>query len=339
MTPSNATRPTLRTVAAAAGVSTATASYVLSGKDASIPADTAARVLTAAKEQGYRPNRAARAMRTGRTGLVLLSLNMMSDPWSLGVSESVGQRAAENGLAALVQAHGAWFDTITQVQPDVAYVDSPAEDAETTRQLGRLVAAGQRLVVFSERLEPAGFDVVRSAAAPGSELALGELLEHTGDVAFLTPAGTVELSRERRTRYTPYREAVEQGRVERDLTTLYDGSRAGAFRAAVGLLESSRRPAAIAANTDYAALAAISAAQFLGLKVPEDLLVTGLGNTDEGALSTPSLTSAGPEDFYERQARIVVDAAARDLGDGTVHEFEWLLHRRASTTPPDPRGA
>ncbi|HZU93234.1 MAG TPA: LacI family DNA-binding transcriptional regulator, partial [Microbacterium sp.] len=59
-------RPTSRDVARLAGVSQSTVSFVYTGRDGVAPA-TRDRVLQAASELNYRPNLAARAMRTQRT--------------------------------------------------------------------------------------------------------------------------------------------------------------------------------------------------------------------------------------------------------------------------------
>lgn len=331
-------RPTLRSVAEAAGVSIATVSLVLRGKGA-IPAATADRVRDAAERLGYRPNRAAQAMKTGRTGIVLLSLTMVTDPWSVSVADAVGEAAARRGLVALTQGPKDWFETIAAVQPDVAYVDSPPPGRHTLTRLERLVERGQRTVVFSDELEPAGYDVVRSDGAPGVGLVLGAVLPHTDDVAYLRPLPAGGPSRTQGVRHRAYLDAVASGAVARDRTVDYDGSRTSAFRAALTLLTGPDRPGAVVANTDYAALAALAAAQYAGLRVPDDLLVAGLGNSREAADSTPSLTSAGPVDFFARQAALILDAAAARPGPGRLHPFSWHLHERASTarTAPHPR--
>ncbi|AIE83741.1 LacI family DNA-binding transcriptional regulator [Fimbriimonas ginsengisoli] len=67
----SAGRPTRDDVAKHANISGATVSRVLSGRtDLSISPETRARVLEAAEKLGYRPNPAARALTSGRTGLV-----------------------------------------------------------------------------------------------------------------------------------------------------------------------------------------------------------------------------------------------------------------------------
>ena len=92
-----AERPTLRMVAKEAGVSVATVSYVLSGRHRShtIKDSTADRVREAASRLGYRRNDAARAIRTGKSDLVLLSLNVLADPWSQAVVLVAGNKAGD----------------------------------------------------------------------------------------------------------------------------------------------------------------------------------------------------------------------------------------------------
>ena len=67
-------------VAAAAGVSRATVSYVLNGVDARVSDETRQRVLQAARTLGYTPNAMASALRAGRTSVVIFAL----PNWPLG---------------------------------------------------------------------------------------------------------------------------------------------------------------------------------------------------------------------------------------------------------------
>ena len=65
-------RPTARQVAELAQVSVATVSYVLSGRDRPVAAETRQRVLDAARQLGYTPNQAARSLRKRRTQRICL---------------------------------------------------------------------------------------------------------------------------------------------------------------------------------------------------------------------------------------------------------------------------
>ncbi|MBO9626347.1 MAG: LacI family DNA-binding transcriptional regulator [Microbacterium sp.] len=334
----DARRPTLRMVAERAGVSTATVSYVFSGRAGSdgsgVAEATAARVMAAAEELNYRPNTAARAIRTGRSGMVQLSLHMLSDPWSLAVADAVNTEANRHGLTTLILADGDWHAALDRVESDVAYLDGVGLDEQAVGKLHDLVRRGQRLVVFSEQLDPEGFDVVRSDAIPGCELAMDHLLERHTAIGCLAAEGAVRLAPTQVTRYTPYVEKMAAAGIDVDpsWTETYAETQASAFAAAVRLLSGENRPEAIYATTDFAAIAAINAAHMLGLRVPHDVAVIGVGNTPDARLIAPTLTTVGPTDFYERQARIIIDRAlGADDSPGRLHEFAWSLFPGAST--------
>lgn len=331
-------RPTLRMVAERAGVSTATVSYVFSGRSgatgAGVAATTAERVLAAAEELNYRPNTAARSIRTGRTGMVQLSLHMLSDPWSLAVADAVNAEANRHGLTTLILADGDWRAALDRVECDVAYLDGIGADDEVKAKLQELVRGGQRLVVFSEHLEADGFDVIRSDAIPGCELAMDHLLERHAAIGCIAAEGAVALASEQVTRYTPYLEKLAAAGIEPDpnWTVTYAETQASAFTAAVELLSQENRPRAVYATTDFAAIATINAAHMLGLRVPHDVAVIGIGNTPDARLIAPTLTTVGPSDFYERQARIIIDRALEtDPAPARTHEFPWTLFPGGST--------
>lgn len=177
---SRAKQPTSRDVAAVAGVSVATVSYVMNGRtDRRIPAETRDRVLEAARRLGYAPNRSARSLRRRRTEQVCLVVGSIGVPVYdqlardvHGVADDAGYgvvtivvesaRRAEKAVGLLRQriADGA------VIAPDVPFL---TEDA-----LAGLAASGLPLVVMSNTAAPAGFDVVR---APETD-ACAEALDH-----------------------------------------------------------------------------------------------------------------------------------------------------------------
>lgn len=325
-------------VAERAGVSTATVSYVFSGRAGStgsgVAEATATRVLAAAEELNYRPNSAARTIRTGRSGMVQLSLHMLSDPWSLAVADAVNAEAKRQGLTTLILADGDWHAALDRVESDVAYLDAIGFEDDAREKLHDLVQRGQSLVVFSEDLEPDGFDVIRSDAIPGCEIAMDHLLERHSAIGCIAAEGAVRLSAEQVTRYTPYVEKLASAGIEPDpaWTVTYADTQASAFTAAVALLSGESRPDAVYATTDFAAIAAINAAHMLGLRVPHDVAVIGVGNTPDARLIAPTLTTVGPTDFYERQARIIVDRALEtEPSPGRLHDFPWALFPGGST--------
>src|SRR3954447_18739964 len=92
---------TLSSVAAAAGVSTSTASRALSGHPSVLPA-TRARVEAAASALSYQPNRMASALRTRRTGLLGLVVNNLRTATFHTIAETLQDWAAQHGYQVLV---------------------------------------------------------------------------------------------------------------------------------------------------------------------------------------------------------------------------------------------
>lgn len=333
-------RATLKMVAEAAGVSTATVSYVLSGRPggeaqgSGISEITARTVRDAAARLRYHPNRAAQAIRTGRTGVVLLSLHMLSDPWSLAVADAVNAEANKHDLTTMILADGDWFGALERQACDIAYIYHVGTDAAAPEKLAGLAARGQRLVVFSETLNANGYDTIRSDAIPGCYLAVDHVLERHTKIGCLATAEEVTGDRSGVTRYTPYVERLTAAGIPINprYIELFSATQASAFTAAIRLLSQPDRPTALYVTTDFAAIQAINAAHRLGLRVPEDLAVIGVGNTPDAQLITPTLSTVGPTDFYERQAEIIIGQSFADVAElGTVHEFAWTLHAGEST--------
>src|SRR5690349_15724139 len=100
---------TLIDVAQAAGVSRSTASRALSGSPLISP-ETRAAVEHAARALGYRPNRAASALRSNRSHLIGLIMNNLINATFHTVAEVVQKRASASGFQVLL--------CITDADPD-----------------------------------------------------------------------------------------------------------------------------------------------------------------------------------------------------------------------------
>lgn len=325
------TRTTLRMVAERAGVSTATVSYVLSGRSGGrtgVSEATVKRVRAAAEELDYFPNQAARAIRTGRTNLVLLSLTMLADPWAQAISDTVSSTGAPAGLTTLILADGDWAGVLNRQSADAAFIDHVGSGDEV-EALRRLARRGYRLVVFSEDLEPEGFDVIRSDAIPGCRLAMRHLLQDHERVGCLSLAPEISKSQ----RFQVYLDEMAAAglKVRDDHVEFHERTAPSAFAAATRLLSRDDPPSAIYAISDFAAIAAIQAAARLRLRVPEDVAIIGVGNTIEGEQTAPTLSSVGPTDFFTRVAEIIRDRALGVAPEPSLHEFEWSLFAREST--------
>ncbi|ELS51994.1 LacI family DNA-binding transcriptional regulator [Streptomyces viridochromogenes] len=330
------TRPTSRDVAQAAGVSQAAVSLVLGDKwRGRVSQATAERVREAARDLGYRPNLAARNLRLGRTRTVLLVVPALTTEFFAGVYTGAARIAAQNGFGVVLypspEGIGPARDPFASAQAalDGIIASSMAADALTALR-------GDQLPLVMLDSDPEGSlgaatvnldiaDGVRQVA--GHLLGLGHrrLLHLAADVA----SWTFEV----RARELAARVGAVPGTSL--LTVRAPISIEGARTAAETALSArGPRPTAIICDDDKLAAGAYKAVRRLGLRIPDDISVTGL---DDLALATaidPELTTVrlDAELFGERgmQALLaVLDGRRPDGGDIPVE-----LVVRGSTAPP-----
>ncbi len=163
-------KPTIRDVAEAAGVSLTTVSYVLSGRpggNTRISQPTQDRVHAAAHELGYVPNRAARGMRRGRTDVVAVAITDLDDSWDRALAAAAARILPRHGYQPVILVGESWRQFMLSGGADGVILgsvpaDRTAVDLET---MAELVERGVALLVFSDTLQPQGFDVLAPGAA------------------------------------------------------------------------------------------------------------------------------------------------------------------------------
>ncbi|WP_086600980.1 LacI family DNA-binding transcriptional regulator [Streptomyces swartbergensis] len=330
------TRPTSRDVAQAAGVSQAAVSLVLGDKwRGRVSEATAQRVREAARDLGYRPNLAARNLRLGRTRTVLLVVPALTTEFFAGVYTGATRVAAEHGFGVVLypspEGIGPAPDPFASAQAalDGVIASSMAADALTAIR-------GEALPLVMLDSDPSGSlgaatvnldiaDGVRQAAEHLLSLGHRRFLHLAADV----PSWTFEV----RARELAARLAEVPGTSVR--TARSPISIEGAVTAAeTALSQPGPRPTAVICDDDQLAAGTYKAARRLGLRVPDDLSVTGL---DDLALATaidPELTTVrlDAELFGERGMRAllaVLEGREPESGDIPVR-----LVVRGSTAPP-----
>ncbi|MFD5713387.1 LacI family DNA-binding transcriptional regulator [Streptomyces pharetrae] len=330
------TRPTSRDVAEAAGVSQAAVSLVLGEKwRGRVSAATAERVREAARTLGYRPNLAARNLRLGRTRTVLLVVPALTTEFFAGVYTGAARVAAAHGFGVVLypspEGIGPARDPFASAQAalDGVLASSMAADALTAIR-------GDQLPLVMLDSDPDGSlgaatvnlditDGVRQVAEHLLGLGHRRFLHLAADVA----SWTFEI----RARELAARVGAVPGTTVRTAPApiSIEGARAAAEAA---LSAPGPRPTAIVCDDDKLAAGAYKAARRLGLRIPDDISVTGL---DDLALATaidPELTTVrlDAELFGERgmQALLaVLEGRTPARGDIPVE-----LVVRGSTAPP-----
>lgn len=331
-------RPTLRDVAQIAGVSTATASYVLSGRSKGRSAASQAtkrRVEQAAERLGYQANRAARAMRTGRTGLVVLCLTALADDWTQALISTVQAQAAALGMTALIIADTDWFPALQTLDFDVALVSQTDSYPDSQSRLELLAQHGKRIVVFRPDIEARGFDVLSTEHGVAAAMGTRFLIDRFGEfVGFFGLEFEGSHWRQSSVREESFRAEMASAGVQVRENWV---ARGGPGRAAIvgrarELLTRQPRPRAILTGTTSSGIILLEVAQALQLHLPDDIALLALGDIAPDNQTQPRLSYVGVGPVFDHVARILMDTAQRNIRrPGRKTEYSWEIFDEETT--------
>jgi LacI family transcriptional regulator len=335
-------RATIREVARAAGVSTATVSHALSGNRPVSPR-TRHRVKRVAESLGYRPNAIAAAMPTGRTQTLGMVVPDLSNPFFGELLGAVERTAAERGYSLVassseldVALEARAVRTLRDRRVDALIFLAGCEEPNPAFE--ELIGTDVPLVCVDEDMAylPRQTSVLTVDNEAGGALAARHLLD-LGHRELATITGPIGLPTAR-ARAAGFRRAAAE--ADEPATAQVRHGAAYTLKAgrdaACELLAETSVTGLFCAN-DLIAAGAYAAARELGRRVPDDVSVIGFDDSFVAALLTPALTT-----IRQPLARLGKEAAevAIDLVDGTRtaparRTLPVELVVRESTAPPN----
>lgn len=300
---------TSREVAALAGVSRSAVSRTYT-PGASVSARTRAKVLAAAEQLGYRPNALARSLIAQRTQLIGLVMAEWENPFYTRMLRLFGERLQAEGYQLLLLTSDTEADAdsavrrLLQYQVDGVIVVSARPSAAAAEECMR---AGTPLVLVNR--ETAGR---RASSVTCDNRQIGHdlvaLLVAAGYRRFALVRGDPEVVTgvERTEAIRASLAQTPRARVVADVTGCfgYDAGR----RAIAGLWGARERPDAAICSSDLTALGVLDGARTdLGIRVPEEFGVVGLGDIPQAGWSAYELTTV------HLPIEEMIDLAVRDL--------------------------
>ena len=305
--------PTIKDVAKAAGVSTATVSAVVNDS-AFVSPPLRARVLDAVRELGFAPSRFARNLRRGRSDLIAIVVSDLANPFYARVICAAEAAVARWGFSLVVCNSDENPETEIRILARVRMLHCeglilvPANNAlpkPTCEQPGRFVPT----VLFGRSLDEDRFDAVtidNFAAAYQTTHYLLDLGHQnigaiTGPLHVSTGKGRLDgmiaalaakgLSLDSR--------FVRPGEFREDV----------AYSAARNLLAQPQRPTALYVANGLMALGVMRAIADLGLKCPEDISVASTDNIPGVRGLRPVLTRTEHpiSDMVDEAVRLLID--------------------------------
>ncbi len=292
--------PTIKDVARAAGVSTATVSYVLNESGA-VGEETRRRVLAAVKKLGYRPSVTAKSLQTGKSRIIGYSWRPLPPDQFNPVLEKFLHSMAE--AAARHDYHVLTFPC-PQPQDEIRVYREMVERRRVDgfvlsdtnlndRRIRYLLDTDFPFVAFGRSNKEWNFAWVDVDGTDGLRQAVNHLIElgHERIACMAWPSESLT----GQYRLAGYKQAMAQAglKVQRNWVIRTDNFYAQAYQATQKwlALPAAQRPTAIVALTDLMAMGAMNAISDAGLQVGRDIAVAGFDDAPITDYLRPPLTS------------------------------------------------
>jgi DNA-binding LacI/PurR family transcriptional regulator len=337
-------QPTMADIAAKLGVSRQLVSLVM--RDApGASEETRRRVRQAAKELGFSPHVGARSLRRARSkdiGVIFAPAHSTEPE----IVEHIYPAAAERG-----------YDVILSAQTGTRSTEQAVEELLGHR-CAAVIAIGSNLDHAALRdiadripmpLVDVGYgqgndyyDVVRSSGDKGVAKVVTYLAEIAHrQIVYIDPASMPPAGLRRR----GYQRAIKKFGIEPDMLAVPGDYTKSDYFEEVGsaaariLLQRPRLPTAVVAPNDHAAVGLLQVLVRNGVRVPQDVSVTGFDDAPIARLSAIDLTTVRQDPGLMGVA--AVEAAARRINDSTLEPAQTVIETslviRGSTAAPRTR--
>ena len=318
-------RVTIADVARAAGVSPGAVSFALNNRPGVGP-DTRRRILEVAEQLQWRPSLRARSLSSSRAfalGLVIARQPELlgTDPFFPAFIAGIETVLAEVGVSLVLnvvtddEAEEATYRRLAaESRVDGVFLTDLRHDDFRIRLLDEL---GLPAVTLGVPDNGSPFHAIRVDDGAGIT-ALVQLLVERGHRRIAHVAGPTALLHAAH-RLRSWQRAMTVARCDPGQVVVSDFSAAGGAAATAELLDGPDAPTAIVYGNDLMAIAGMAVAQQRGVRVPEELSITGFDDAELASYVNPALTTVRTDAYgWGRQAAtvlldVIADRPARDV--------------------------
>ena len=330
--------PTIRDVAAAAGVSVTTVSRVLNERS-DVSADTALRVQQVIEDLGFQSSLAARSLRSHRKHVIGLIVPDMDHTYAVEVIKAAGRAITDThyDLVAMATGSTSLEDRRRWEQQQVSRLNGVLTDGVVVVvPSGSAYRTHYPLVALDPSPETADYPSVIADNYMGGLQAMRHLigLGHRR-IGYI---GGIEIRESAVQRKQAWHDALAEAGIPiaKELAQPGDFARGSGAAAMRYFLALAQPPTAVFAANDEIAFGVMEVARSAGLVIPKDLSLVGFDNVPEAASTHPGLTTVdqGIEESVRAAFRMLID-----LIDGRAPEHHRViiptrLIVRESCAPP-----
>jgi DNA-binding LacI/PurR family transcriptional regulator len=332
---------TIKDLAKALNLSVSTVSYALNDGPRSISSEVRDRVLSAAREMGYRPNSIARSLITRRSRTIAVVPHdgmdrFFESPYYGALLTGLAREAEQCSHDLLILTHKeseneeSAFHAIVGGKSDGVLFLTPQSDS----LVNQVVDAGFPCITITSAVQTRAINYTVDNAT-GVDQAL-EYLYKLGHRRISHVAG-LPSQQDGAERMDLYMEFMSRKglSVPRGYIAATDFTTDTGYQAAYRLLCIEPRPTAVLAANDQVAIGIIMAARELGIRIPQDLSVVGFDDVLVATLISPRLTTIRQP--IREMATQVVKTLLKKMEGEVVEDhvqFSTELIVRQSTAAP-----
>ncbi len=299
-------KPTIYTIAEKAGVSIATVSRALNNSPR-VSEDTRARILALMQEMGYQPNASARGLALKITGNLGIVLPQISGPFFSEFIRGAESVSRQNQYHLLVcnNADVSGADPLVNLLPARTDGLVLATDCVSPDFVRLLAQRSFPFVLLGDSIEGLQANSIR----PDNEAGAYQATSHLIRVHQYTQIGFIQGPEGRSDsieRLEGYRRALAEAGLpwRPDLVIVGNYDEAGGYSAMQQMLDLPELPRAVFASNDQMAVGAMAAASQRGVRVPDDVAITGFDDIPIARYLQPALTTIN-QSIYEQGALAV----------------------------------
>lgn len=277
-------------------VSSATVSFVLNGKasEKRISRALENKILKYADKMGYRPNRVAKSLRTGKSRIIGMLVEGISDPFFSSIARIIEEKAHQHDYKIFYSSTSndtAITKELIKVYRDTqvdGYIIAPPPGIE--EDIRGLMEDNLPVVLFDRYFPGMATHNVVVDNYNGSFQAIQHFLENGyKQIGFVT----LDSRQTQMTgRLNGYTKAIKEYKLEKYVLKIPFGTEDTLAAAKIkSFLKKNTGLDAVLFATNYLAISGLEAIDELGLSIPEDIGVVGFDDNTHFSLFSPSITA------------------------------------------------
>lgn len=310
------TKVSMNDIATKLNISKTTVSFILNGKakEKRISDQLVTKVLNKVAELGYHPNQLAQGLRTGRTNIIGLMVEDISNPFYASIAKEIEDKAHQNNYKIIYcstendkNRAREFLNMFTTLGVDGCII-APTMGMEN--DIENLVEIGMDVVLFDRNFQNTSTDVVMVNNQEGMYNAVTHLIKQGYNNIALVALALDKPEKE--ARIIGYKEAMNIHGLEPHIFPLpFKSNFHDYVKDITEILENEKGFDAIVFGTNYLGISGLEAISDLGLKIPDDLAIVSFDDHDLFRIHKPSITAVAQP--IEEIAQTIIDTLLKRL--------------------------